>query len=312
MRRFCYWTAVLVAVAALVGGGLYGYLGYRATSGPDGAVKGYFAALARSDAPAALGFGDRPQGPHNLLTSQVLAEQQQIAPLHGLRIVDVARAGSEATVQFSYQLRFARGNQEVTGSLRVVHRDSGWRLAETAVATTIRLDQATDRLTFAGTSVPEGPTLLFPGALPIRFDTSLLALNPGTADVQFGGGSTIVVSVEPTTGARAQLTTDLTRQLTACASGPPPALDCPLPSARYVPGSLRGRLVGDVASRLAFRVSSDAAGTISTTGSVLFTGRYRQLTYDNVVQVHRGRLRLPITASSYAVTPLSVRFASHP
>jgi hypothetical protein len=312
VRRFFFWTAVLVALAALVGGGLYGYLGYRATAGPDGAVKGYFAALARSDAPAALGFGALPDGPRDLLTSEVLSQQQKIAPLHDVHITDVARAGSEATVRFSYQLGFARGNQEVTGSVRVVHRDSGWRLAQTAVATTIQLDQATDRLSFAGSSVPEGATLLFPGALPIHFDTSILMLKPGAADIQFGDGATTTVSVEPTAAARAQLAAEVGKQLTVCAAGAPPATDCPLPSSRYVPGSLRGRIVGNVAHKLTFRVSPSAAGTISTTGSVVFNGRYRSLAYDNVAQSHRGKLRLPITASSYAVTPLSVRFANSP
>jgi hypothetical protein len=310
MRRWFFWTTVLVALAALLGGSAFAYLGYRETSGPDGAVKGYFAALARSDAPAALGFGALPSGSRDLLTNEVLAVQQKIAPLHDVHISDVARAGSEATVRFSYQLGFAGGNQEVTGSLRVVEHGSGWRLAQTAVATTVRLDQATDRLTFAGSSVPEGPTLLFPGALPVRFDTSYLMLDPSTADVQFGRGSTTTVRVEPTAAARTQLTADIGTQLAACVSAPPPSADCPLPSSRFVPGSLRGRLVGDVARKLTFRVSSDAAGTITTTGTIGFTGKYRRLAYDNVAQSRRGKLQLPVTASSYAVAPLSVRFAS--
>src|SRR4051812_31040755 len=104
MRRALYWIAVLVALAGLVGGAAYAYVAYRATSGPDGAVKGYFAALARSDAPAALAFGDVPAGPHELLTSAVLAEQQRIAPLHHVQILDVSRSGGAASVRYSYQL----------------------------------------------------------------------------------------------------------------------------------------------------------------------------------------------------------------
>jgi hypothetical protein len=310
VRRFAYWTAVLISVVALAVGGVYAYVGYRATSGPDGAVKGYFAALARGDAPAALGFGDRPTGPHDLLTSAVLAEQQRIAPLHDLRITDVARAGSEATVRFSYQLGFARGNREVTGSVRVLHRGSGWRLAETAVATTIDLTQATDRLSFAGSSVPEGPTLMFPGALPIRFDTAYLMLDPLTTDVEFGTGDRLRVTVVATPAARDQLMTELGAKLRACVSGPPPAADCPLPSARYVPGSLHGRIVGDLSDDIHLDVSVDAAGTISATGTVHFTGRYRRLTYENVATARRGALSLPVAASAYAVRPLAVRFAS--
>lgn len=310
MRRWFFWTAVLVAFAALGGGGLYAYAGYRATSGPDGAVKAYFAALARSDAPAALGFGDVPSGAHDLLTSSVLVEQQQIAPLHDVRITDVARAGSQASVGFSYQLGFARGNREVTGHVRVAHRGSNWRLAQTAVATSVDLAQASDRLSFAGSSVPEGATVLFPGALPIRFDTPYLMLDPATSDVQFGAGSRLRVMIQPTAAARTRLVSELGTTLQACVSGAPASADCPLPSPRYVPGSLHGRIVRAVTDDLTLEVSADAAGTISATGSVAFTGRYRLLTYQNVVQSRTGPLSLPISATAYAVAPLTIRFAS--
>ena len=63
MRRALYWSAVVLAVAVLAGGAVFAYLGYRSTAGPDGTVRGYFAALARADAPAALGFGRLPAGP---------------------------------------------------------------------------------------------------------------------------------------------------------------------------------------------------------------------------------------------------------
>lgn len=309
MRRTLFWTAVLVALTALIGGGAFAYFGYRATSGPDGTVRGYFAALARSDAPSALAFGDVPDGPHDLLTSEVLAEQQKIAPLHDVQILDVAQAGGEATVRYSYQLRFARGDEEFTGSLRVVQRDSKWRLARTAVATTVRLDQATDRVAFAGTSVPDGPTLLFPGALPLRVDTPYLQVDPSTSAVQFAGRSTTDISLEPTALARTELTSALTRKITACVSGAKAAVTCPLPSSRFVPGSFDGRIV-DGLDKFTFRVGSDAVGTISMTGTLAFSGRYRQLDYDNVARSRTGRVQLRIEAAAFPVAPLTVRFAS--
>src|ERR1700753_1320051 len=106
MRRALYWTAVLIAVGALAGGAVIASPGYSATAGPDGAVRGYFDALARSDAPAALAFGGLPPGPRDMLTSQVLAEQQQIAPLRNVQIHDVRQDGSQATVRYSYRLGF--------------------------------------------------------------------------------------------------------------------------------------------------------------------------------------------------------------
>lgn len=306
MRRAGYWITVLIAVAALVAGGIYAYLGYRSTAGPDGTVRGYFAALARSDAPAALGFGRLPAGPHDLLTSQVLAEQQQIAPLRDVQILSVARSGSRATVRYSYQLRFDIGDRTITGAVRVIDGGSGWRMAQTAVATTVHLNQAVDRSTFAEAAVPEGRTLLFPGALPIRFDTKYLTLTPRAAQVRLGGARSITLGVRATAAARSRMTAALRKRLTDCVSGPPPSVACPLPSNRYVPGSLQGRLIGTLSRSLRFSVSSDAAGSIEAKGSVAFRGRYRRLTYDNVTQTRRGEVRLPVRASAYAVAPLTV------
>ncbi len=102
------------------------------------------------------------------------------------------------------------------------------------------------------------------------------------------------------------MTAALRKRLTDCVSGPPPSVACPLPSNRYVPGSLHGRLVGTLAHSLRFSVSSDAAGSIEAKGSVAFRGRYRRLTYDNVTQTRRGEVRLPVRASAYAVAPLTV------
>ena len=79
-----------------------------------------------------------------------------------------------------------------------------------------------------------------------------------------------------TAAARARVAAAVRKRLTACVSGPPPSLACPLPSNRYVPGSLHGQLVGTVAHDLKFTVSSDAAGSIEATGSVAFRGRYRR------------------------------------
>jgi hypothetical protein len=306
MRRALYWAAVVVAVAALVGGALYAYLGYRDTSGPDGAVRGYFAAVARGDAPAALAFGDVPDGPHRLLTSTVLAEQQRIAPLHDVEVTTGDRSGDHAWVRFRYRLDFAAGERTVTGRIPVMQHDGSWRLARSAVPTTIGLDRARDRISLAGAAVPDGATLLFPGALPVQVDSSYLALHV-TGDVRFGTDA-VAVRVTPSAAAQSRLGAAIQQQLRTCASGAPAAADCPLPSTRIVPGTLRGRLVGPVAGALEYHVASDAAGTIRATGSVAFRGSYRELSYDNVTHVRHGTLRLPIDAASYPQAPLSVRF----
>lgn len=306
MRPASFWTAVLLSVAALLGGGAYAIAEYRADAGPQAAVTGYFAALARGDAPAALALGTVPPGPHGFLTSAVLAEQQRIAPLRAVRITAVSGSGSRAVVRFSYALGFATGSRTISGSVAVDRSRGVWRLARAAVATTVRIDQAADRLSFAGTSVPEGRTLLFPGALPARFDTPYLSLAPSTADARFGVSDT-AVRVDASAAAQKQLSAALDGKLRSCVSAPPPGADCPLPSPQYVPGSLRGRVTE---LRLTWRVSSDAAGSIYTTGSAVFIGSYRRLTYDNLPESKQGRVQLPIAATASAVAPLLVRWSS--
>jgi hypothetical protein len=305
VRRASFWVAVVLAATALFAGSLYAYVAYRATSGPQGAVRGYFAALQRGDASSALGFGDIPPGPTQLLTGAVLAEQLAIAPMHGVSVGEVSQSGDQASVAFSYLLRFATGDRRYSGTVQVVRRDAGWRLTTTVVDLRISLDQAVDRLNFAGTTAPDGRVLMFPGALPVRFDTRYLQLDPATTSVQFSGPRHLDVRVQPTAAARHLLTTRLRTQLRACTrSGQ--GSTCPVPSPRTIPGSLRGKLT---AVHCTYRVTSEADGAIAITGNAFFVGHYRTLTYDNVAQVHRGRLALPVSAQAFPVAPLSVQFS---
>lgn len=305
VRRAGYWAAVVIAAAALFAGSLYAYLAYRQTSGPDGTVRGYFAALERGDAASALGFGDVPAGPTALLTDEVLAEQEAIAPLRDVSIDAVAEHGDHASVEVSYRLHFAFGDRTYRSVLSVVKRDSGWRLTSTVVALRINVEQAVDRMNFAGTTAPSGRVLMFPGALPIRFDTPYLRVDPGTDSVQFGARS-LDVRIEPTAAARQRLTARLREQLQVCVQSGRTTVACPLPSPNTIPGSLHGRLS---AVRCTYTVTSEASGAISISGSAFFVGRYRTLTYDNVAETHRGRLALPVQAVVYPLRPLAVQFS---
>lgn len=310
MRRALYWAAVLLSLAALVGGGGYAYVGRRPSPGPTEAVTAYLLALARSDAPAALALGVVPPGPHDLLTSAVLAEQEHLAPLRDVQATEVARRAGIAVVRYSYSLRFSSGSQHVTGTLRVQHVGSAWRLERTAVTTTIRIRQGADRVALAGSVLPHGPTLLFPGALPVRVDTPYLRMEPRSPAVRFGAGATSELALQLTTAARAALTRAVITGLRGCVSGGSAAPGCPLPSSRVVPGSLRGRIVAT--DRLRFRVDRTAAAMITVTGTVTFHGRYQYLDYVNVAHSGTGRLPLRVNVSSYPVAPLTIDFAVPP
>ena len=303
-RSGWYRAAVLAAVVALGGGGGYAVAVHRSLAGPQAAVRGYFAALVRGDAPAALAYGTLPAGPHQLLTSAVLAVQRRIAAMHDVAITDTARRAGRARVHYVYRLRFPGGDRAVRGVLTVRREADGWRLTRTAVSTTLRLTAAGDRAALAGAALPTGRTLLFPGAVPVRFDSPYLQLAPGGAAVGFGAAAVTELHPEPTPAARAALRARLAATLRRCLAGG--EVGCPRPSAAYVPGSVRGRVTGGL-DGLRYRVAPGPAGTITISGTLTLSARYRRLDYQNVVHDGSGRLTLPVRGTAYAVTPLVLR-----
>jgi hypothetical protein len=305
MRRWWFWTALAGAVVALAAGTTVAYSAYRDASEPAAAVRGYFAALARADAPAALGYGPVPPGSHRLLTSAVLAQQQRIAPLRDVRILGTAQNGAHATVRYAYRLAFAAAARTVTGRVALRRTDGRWRLTATAVATTLEIDQARDRIIVGGAAPPDGPTAVFPGAVPVRFDTPYLRLAPHTSAVRLGAGGSAVLEVRPSAGAVTTLRAQLQRLLRRCVSAGAAPAGCPLPPGRVVPGSLSGTFTG--VPEVAVRVGARAAGELTLTGAVHFTGSYRRLDFDNVAHRETGALSLPVRAVALAVAPLRLR-----
>jgi hypothetical protein len=306
VARAAYWTAFGACLIALVGGSVLAWRSYPEPMSPQQVARAYFAALARADAPKALGLGTVPPGPHEFLTSAVLREQDRIAPVHGIAVNGVMRHGARAQVAYRYVLGFAGGDQIYTGTLGLEHTASGWRLARAAVPTELVLSDAVDRVTFAGTAFPSRHTLLFPGALPARFDNPYLRLDPATAAVAPTTGARIFVTVEPTPLARTRLLDGLDRTISRCNHALRPQPACPKASTTVVPGSLRGHLVQPLSAAITFGVSG-ATGQLTMRGSVTFAGRYSELGRDNVERQRTGRLLLPVSAAAYPVPPLVLR-----
>jgi hypothetical protein len=310
-HRGLYWAAVLVSLVVVVSGSVVAYLAYEETSGPDGAVKGYFAALARSDAAAALAFGDRPAGQPVLLTKTVLREQQRIAPIRGVQIVGVTKSGGVSEVSVSYQLGVGATAPTVNDTVAVRHQGRSWRLVRTAVSTTIELTQAVDRATIVGAAIPDYPVLMFPGALPISFDTTYLRIPVDTnSAVRFGSGQQIKPTVEVSPTGRTAVAAALTSTLTRCLDAHPDPR-CPLPDGRYVPGSLRGSipdLASAVKNGMTLAVDTARAGLIVVSGTVPYDGTYRKLNFNDVAATHRGALQIPLSSTAYAIAPIVLQW----
>jgi hypothetical protein len=291
-----------VAVLLLAGGAALIVHAVDPGGGPDATVTGYFAALQRGDAPAALAYGDVPPGDRTLLTADALHEQLTLAPLTDVRVTRTSRRRTVADVTVRYRLGFPGAAQDLVTTVPVHRTDGRWRLARTAIATTVRLGQAGQRATVLGTRLPDRPVLLFPGAVPIRLDTPYLQLIPGQASVDFGTGAVATVGVTVSAAGRRQAGAAVLAGLRACLAGRGP-ITCPQPDERYLPGTLRGTLATS-APDLDVTVGDGAAGVLEVTGQVPAQARYQRLAYDNRPVAGHGRVELAVTARGYATAPL--------
>jgi len=304
VRRWLYWTAVLAGVLLVGGGVTLAVRGYRQTGGPAGAVRGYFAALARGDSAGALAFGDVPDGPHTLLTADVLRSQQRIAPLRDFHVVATRQQGDAATVSVRYVLDYPGSPQTVNSSVPVHRTDGGWRLDGVAVPISLELDRALQRATIVGAGIPDGDTLAFPGAVPITFDTPYLQLDAAEDTVSFGRPPDLDVYVEVSPAGRKAVVQAVQRALDACLAGRGDPT-CPLPDERYVPGSIRGRLAGRLADNLTITLDAGPAGLLDIKGEQpVEATSYRKLSFVNRPSAGHGTVVLDLSARAYAVAPL--------
>lgn len=306
--RGLFWSAVLAAVVALVGGAAFAYVTYAATAGPDGAVKGYFAALQRGNAPGALGFGDLPPGPHELLTSTVLRAQRKIAPIRHVQVLATERSGDTAKVTVQYDLDFADGRRRILDDVQVLRHDGSWRLANTAATTELRLRQAQDRATVLGGAVPVGDVLMFPGAVPIAFDTPYLQLAPARRSVTLSTRGDTDLSVQITTAGRSAAEGAVVAALSNCLSGGAKADPrCPVPSSRAVPGSLQANVdATDVRRAASVKLAAAASGLLTITGQLKVDGRFTALDFENQPVAKAGPVTVSLQSTAYAIAPITV------
>ncbi len=296
-----FGIGMVVAVAMVAAGVVLTVSGYRADNGPGGAVRGYFTALARGKARTALAYGGVPGGTRKLLTFSVLHRQLQVAPVRDFAIEGVTRTGETAQVQVRYELGFAGAPQKVTSTVPVTHRSGHWRLTAVAVPTLLRTATAQQRVVTFGPPPASGRWLVFPGALPLAFDTKLLTLDPATDHVEFGHPEQTAAVVDASAEGTEQARDTVLANLRACLAGRG-TTTCPQPTERYVPGSLRGTLVSG-SSALSVSVTG-AAGVLTVSGTLTVNGTYQRLTFSNRPVDGSGQVALPVAAQSYAVTPL--------
>jgi hypothetical protein len=313
-HRGAYWIAVLVSAALLVGGSISAVSGYLASSSPGGVVRGYFQALARGDAAGALGYGSVPPGEHAYLTADVLRAELAVGSISDIAVGAVTLHGVQASVNISYLLGLRAGPQQVSDVVNVVHSDRRWRLAESAIRANVTLAQAANRATFAGAALPTDRPVLFPGALPVSFDTPTLQMAGDSGILRFAGSESLDLRVEVSASGTGLIEAAVDRGLAACVaatvatalcpvpSGPVPSGPVPSAATRAVPGSLRGTLVAG-ATIVRTTVGEDSPdGTIDISGSFVVNGTYQALDYDNLASTATGKRTVTFYAHCYATS----------
>ena len=300
-HRGMFWVAVLAALVALAGGAIVAITAYTGASTPDAVTKAYFRALGRGDAPGALALGDLPAGSRTFLTSDVLRVALKIARLTDVEVLTVDEDAGTARVTVQYELRFAQQPVIVNDTVELRKGGHGWRLDDTAVATSLDPAAAGRRLSLAGAAVPSGTVLLFPGALPITVDTPNLDLDDRV--VHLNGFIPSDLQPVVTKAGKRAVADAVGAALKSCLNGKTVA-PCPAPNDdRAVPGSVRGTLPADVAAKLNVAVASGPDGLLDVSGTVDVRGRYQRLNFNNLAVPRSGTIHLVVRAHCYATNP---------
>ena len=195
--------------------------------------------------------------------------------------------------------------------MKVLLHKGSWRLAQTAATTQLRLLVAAQRATILGASIPDGAVLIFPGAVPIRFDTPYLSLSTATNSVALSAHPDTDLAVQVTAAGRSAAGAAVRTALSGCLDGRrPPDPRCPLPDSRAVPGSLRATVSPAGVQRAAVvKLAASSAGVIAISGTIRLTGRYLELDFENQPVAKRAPVSLALTATAYATVPITIDWA---
>lgn len=160
---------VIIVVIALVVGRIFASAGGGGSAGtgasgggsPSDAVSAYLTALAESDSETALGLVSDPPSNDILLTDDVLAASNELAPITGIEVLDATGTSGSADVTATYLL----GDTPVTTDFSVIDYDDDgtWEISGgTGYISTAQFDGL--GLTINGEEVDGDEVEVFPGA----------------------------------------------------------------------------------------------------------------------------------------------------
>jgi hypothetical protein len=282
---------------------------YLRVAGPAQVVSSYFTAVRSGDAPKALGYAREVTGDRRFLTSDVLRVQQRIASIGEVSTTSSTRTGTTASVSVSYPIGTAVGARTVREVVGLHLVDRRWLLDSPAASVRIDVGNGRNRATLAGTALPTDPAWLFPGGIPIVYDTPLLQQGTSSNRIQLSSTGTLRVIPELTEDGRNRLIEDLKTAMTGCLEQAAAApATCPLApgSGRVVPGSLRGSLTELTFSTNPTLISGDADGLLQLDGSATVHGSWTTLDFNNLPVTTSGDATVPFSAHAFVSAPTAI------
>ncbi|HEX2307442.1 MAG TPA: hypothetical protein VHI14_03875 [Jatrophihabitantaceae bacterium] len=297
----------LVAVLAVVGGIAFAVTALTEVASPRSTVADYFAALRHADAPAALSLGPRPNGDTRLLTSAALREQQRLGPISEVTVGGTTENGSRAAVAASYRVGGAAPTTR-NETIALHRKGNGWELDRSSSLVSVHLRNAARRTTLAGLAVPSMPVHVFPGVLPLRFDTAALQMDPKVPTVTLSADADLNVGVVLSEAGRRALAGQLDSAVAVCLRHPP--TPCPLEATatRTVPGSLRGTVTAppSVGPPQLVLSGTDADGLVTASGRFRADAHWTVLDFENQPQQKHGTVSIDYRAQLYVSKPAAI------
>jgi hypothetical protein len=303
----------VLAIALVV----IGFAAYTVGSGgssPADVVRSYFGALSRADAGAALALGAAPTD-RTMLTDDVLRQQQSLAPISAVRVLDTRTGSAGAVVRVRYRI----GTQVVTDDVELLRRGSGWALNHVAVDVELSAPASLPKPTVFGVAVPAGGDIyVFPGMVQFGSADPAFGLAPSTAVLSDADVPAMASPTPVLSGAgRALLTKVISAAMTRCARsrslhprGCPQR--APRPAARgLIASSLRWHAphqYGDL-NITDITVDSRSSGLVSVSGPLTWRLTYSVRPAHAKRAVTRSRsVRTNVTATvDFSASPPTVR-----
>ncbi|MGI8879643.1 MAG: hypothetical protein ACR2KJ_03840 [Jatrophihabitans sp.] len=307
-RRLFVAAAAVVVLAA---GGTVGVLALVHVDSSTAVVADYFRALQNGDAAKALSLGTAPTGDSHLLTSTVLRGQQKVAPIEDFRVVSSSGDKRRSRVAVSYRIG-GPGPVSRNETITLHRKGKGWELDRTSSLVTVQVGTAAHRITIGGGAIPSGAVRMFPGLVPVQFDTPALQADGQPTVVSLATDSDAEIDVRLSAAGQKALGAGVDAAAQRCLASFAASVLCSFApeQSRAVPGTLRGTIsTQPSADAPSYRLDPKSAdGLVTVSGSFMVNATWTSLDFENQPKPSEGLVRIDFRAQLYVSRPGTVEW----